>query len=62
MQTDHLDVQSVRRLFEQVMSTPARIDILVNDIGGEGMTDWKPVWESSLAQGLALLDTAAKPM
>ncbi len=60
VQTDHLDVQSVQRLVEQVMSRHGRIDILVNDIGGEGMTDWKPVWESSLDQGLALLDTAVR--
>ena len=58
IRTDHADVAAVEAMCAQVMDEHGHIDILVNDIGGEGMSDWKPVWEADLDAGLALIDTA----
>ena len=60
IRTDHSDVTDVTDLFDRVKKDFGRLDILINDIGGEGLSDWKPVWETDLQKGLELLDTAVR--
>ncbi|WP_432512727.1 SDR family oxidoreductase [Kineococcus sp. SYSU DK001] len=54
--TDHLDPAQVRALVRRVDEERGRLDVLVNDIGGEHYVDFgKPLWEYDLDRGLALL-------
>lgn len=56
---DHLDPEQVRSLVAQIEREQGRLDILVNDIGGEYLAEFnKPVWELSLEKGLRLLRLA----
>ncbi len=61
---DHLDLDQVRKLSEQIRYQFGHIDILVNDIWGAeklkgGPPDWnKPVWEVDLQKGLRILRLA----
>lgn len=56
---DHLDPEQVRALVTRVEQEQGRLDVLVNDIGGEYLTEFnKPVWELSLEKGLRLLRLA----
>jgi NAD(P)-dependent dehydrogenase (short-subunit alcohol dehydrogenase family) len=60
IRTDHANVADVEALCDRIVLDHGQIDILVNDIGGEGLSDWKPVWESDLETGLELIDTAVR--
>ncbi len=60
IRTDHSKIDQVGALLDRVKRDFGRLDILVNDIGGEGLSDWKPAWETDLEQGLELLDTAVR--
>ncbi|WP_432541564.1 SDR family oxidoreductase [Kineococcus sp. SYSU DK002] len=54
--TDHLDPARVRALVQRIDDERGRLDVLVNDIGGEHYVDFgKPLWEYDLDRGLALL-------
>ena len=54
--TDHLDPAQVRALVQRVDDEHGRLDVLVNDIGGEHYVDvGKAVWEYDLDRALALL-------
>ncbi|WP_432519683.1 SDR family oxidoreductase [Kineococcus sp. SYSU DK006] len=54
--TDHLDPAQVRTLVSRIDHEQGRLDVLVNDIGGEHYVDFgKTVWEYDLDRGLALL-------
>jgi NAD(P)-dependent dehydrogenase (short-subunit alcohol dehydrogenase family) len=54
--TDHLVPAQVRALVERIEREHGRLDILVNDIGGEHYVDFgKAVWEYDLDRGLSLL-------
>ncbi|MEH6818477.1 MAG: SDR family oxidoreductase [Dietzia psychralcaliphila] len=56
--TDHLDVGAVRSLIERIDREQGRLDILVNDIGGEAYVEFgRPLWEYDLDAGIRLLDT-----
>lgn len=56
---DHLDPEQVQALVARVEREQGRLDVLVNDIGGEYLTEFnKPVWELSLEKGLRLLRLA----
>ena len=61
---DHLDVNQVRRLADQIRDAHRHIDILVNDIWGAeqlkgGPPDWnKPIWQLDLQKGLRILRLA----
>lgn len=58
IRTDHSERADVESLFQRVRSDFGRMDILVNDIGGEGLAEWAPMWEADVEKGFALLDTA----
>ena len=55
---DHLDVDAVRSLVERIDREEGRLDILVNDIGGEAYVRFGlPLWEYDLKDGARLFDT-----
>ncbi|MES1024617.1 SDR family oxidoreductase [Gloeocapsa sp. BRSZ] len=58
IQVDHLDPAQVQALVARIENEQGRLDILVNDIGGEYLVEFnKPVWELSL-RGLRMLRLA----
>lgn len=56
---DHLLPEQVRDLVQRIDDEQGRLDILVNDIGGEHLVDvtGKKIWQSDLEQGLRMLRT-----
>jgi NAD(P)-dependent dehydrogenase (short-subunit alcohol dehydrogenase family) len=60
VRTDHSQEQEVASLFERVRAEAGRLDILVNDIGGEDQAEWQPIWKANLGQGFAFVDTAVR--
>lgn len=59
VQTDHTIPEQVKKLFARVEKEQGQLDILVNDIwGGDELTEWKPLWESSIDKGLTMLQRA----
>jgi NAD(P)-dependent dehydrogenase (short-subunit alcohol dehydrogenase family) len=58
VQVDHLRPDQVRDLVRRIDSERGRLDVLVNDVGGEHLMEWnKPLWEHSLDMGLRRLRT-----
>ncbi|MDS2173470.1 SDR family oxidoreductase [Nesterenkonia sp. CL21] len=56
---DHLDVDAVEALVARIDAEQGRLDILINDIGGEAYVQFgTPLWEYDLDAGRRLLDTA----
>lgn len=56
---DHLDVEAVRALVARVEAEQGRLDILINDIGGEAYVQFDTrLWETELDAGRRLFDTA----
>lgn len=54
---DHLDAGAVRDLVARIEREQGRLDILVNDIGGEAYVEFGiPLWEYDLADGMRLFD------
>jgi NAD(P)-dependent dehydrogenase (short-subunit alcohol dehydrogenase family) len=54
--TDHLDPAQVAALIDRIDAEQGRLDVLVNDIGGEHYVDFgKRLWEYDLERGLRLL-------
>lgn len=60
VRTDHSRPEEVAALFDRVRSESGRLDVLVNDIGGEDLAEWKSMWEVDLERGFAFLDTAVR--
>ncbi|MBD3645848.1 MAG: SDR family NAD(P)-dependent oxidoreductase, partial [Pseudomonadales bacterium] len=59
VRTDHTDPEQVQALFERVdKEQDGRLDILVNDIGGEDLAEWNPLQEADLDRGFAFIQTA----
>ncbi|MGC0249239.1 SDR family oxidoreductase [Pseudactinotalea sp. Z1748] len=55
---DHLDVEAVRALVDRIDREQGRLDILINDIGGEAYVEFgTPLWEYDLDAGRKLFDT-----
>ena len=57
MQVDHTQQEQVKALFERVEREQGRLDILVNDLTGDGYADWVGFLEHSLDKGLKVLET-----
>lgn len=54
---DHLDTGAVRDVVARIEREQGRLDILVNDIGGEAYVEFGiPLWEYDLADGMRLFD------
>lgn len=60
VRTDHSRAEDVRALFDRVRDEYGRLDILVNDIGGEDQAEWQPIWKADVDQGFAFMDTAVR--
>jgi NAD(P)-dependent dehydrogenase (short-subunit alcohol dehydrogenase family) len=57
IQVDHTDREQVRALFERVRrEQDGHLDLLVNDLTGDGNMEFKPFLEHSLEKGLKLLE------
>lgn len=55
---DHRDRPQVESLIARIESEQGRLDILVNDIGGEAYVDFDlPLWSYDWEQGMKLFDT-----
>jgi len=55
---DHLDVGAVRELIQRIDREQGRLDILINDIGGEAYVQFdRSLWEYDLDEGKKLFDT-----
>ncbi|SFS33777.1 SDR family oxidoreductase [Saccharopolyspora flava] len=58
VRVDHTVPDEVRELVARVESERGRLDVLVNDLGGEHLMDWnKPIWQQDLGKGLQRLRT-----
>ena len=60
VRTDHADPDDVRALFDRVRADFGRLDVLVNDIGGEDLVEWQPIWKLDVDKGFRFLDTAVR--
>jgi NAD(P)-dependent dehydrogenase (short-subunit alcohol dehydrogenase family) len=60
VRTDHSKAEDVQALFQRVQSESGRLDVLVNDIGGEHLAEWQPIWKADVERGFAFLDTAVR--
>lgn len=58
VRVDHTVPEEVERLFNRVKREQGRLDVLVNNINGDAMYDWKPSWQMSLDKGLSILKAA----
>jgi NAD(P)-dependent dehydrogenase (short-subunit alcohol dehydrogenase family) len=59
-QIDHTDREQVKALFERIrLEQDGRLDILVNDLTGDGYMEFKPFLEHSLEKGLKLLENGS---
>ncbi|MCI2420533.1 SDR family oxidoreductase [Saccharopolyspora sp. K220] len=58
VRVDHTDPAQVRGLVQRIEAEQGRLDVLVNDLGGEHLMDWhKPIWQQDLTKGLQRLRT-----
>src|SRR3954452_21053028 len=57
VQVDHTVQAQVRALFDRAASEQGRLDVLVNNVNGDDLTDWsKPFWQQSLDRGLLMIE------
>ena len=58
VQVDHTVPEQVQELVQRIDAEQGRLDVLVNDLGGEHLMEWKkPLWEADLQKGLQRLRT-----
>ncbi len=56
VQTDHTNPEQVRALVERITAEHGRLDVLVNNVNGDDLSEWgKPFWKHSLDQGFLML-------
>ena len=60
VRTDHLIESEVQALMTRVVQESGRLDILVNDIGGEDEAEWGAIHEMDVERGFTFVDTAVK--
>jgi len=59
VQTDHTNIEQVKKLFARVEKEQGKLDILINDVwGGDELTEWKSFVEHSLEKGLTMIERA----
>jgi len=56
MQVDHTEAEQVQHLFARVASEHGRLDILVNNVNGDDLYEWKPFWKLSLDRGFVSVE------
>lgn len=60
VRTDHLVESDVEALMGRIVEESGRLDLLVNDIGGEDQAEWGAVHEMDVTRGFTFFDTAVK--
>jgi NAD(P)-dependent dehydrogenase (short-subunit alcohol dehydrogenase family) len=55
---DHTREQQVRDLIARIRAEQGRLDVLVNDLFGAPVDEWKPLWELTISKGLHMLENA----
>ena len=50
VQVDHTVAEQVQHLFTRVASEHGRLDVLVNNVNGDDLYEWKPFWKSCWLQ------------
>jgi NAD(P)-dependent dehydrogenase (short-subunit alcohol dehydrogenase family) len=58
VRVDHTVPEEVERLFKRVKREQGRLDVLVNNVNGDAMYQWKRSWDISLDVGLSILKAA----
>jgi NAD(P)-dependent dehydrogenase (short-subunit alcohol dehydrogenase family) len=58
VRVDHTREDEVRDLVARVRAEQGRLDVLVNDIYGTPVTEWKPFWELSVDYGFLMQRSA----
>jgi len=58
VRVDHTKPEEVEQLFDRVKREQGRLDILVNNVNGDMMYQWKRAWDISLEVGLEILKAA----
>src|SRR5438128_5857878 len=58
VRVDHTIPEEVERLFNRVKREQGRLDILVNNVKGDALYQWKSAWNISLDVGLEILKAA----
>ena len=55
---DHSQPEEVEALFERIQRDAGKLDILINDIGGESEAEWSRPWQADIERGLEFINTA----
>src|SRR5438552_3442431 len=55
---DHTKPDKVEKLFDRVKREQGRLDVLVNNVNGDALHQWKSAWKISLDVGLEILKAA----
>src|SRR4030095_13284686 len=55
VRVDHTVPDQVNALFKRVESEAGRLDILINNVNGDTLYEWKPFWQQSLDTGFLAL-------
>jgi NAD(P)-dependent dehydrogenase (short-subunit alcohol dehydrogenase family) len=58
VRVDHTKPEEVEKLFNRVKREQGRLDILINNINGDALHQWKRSWDISLDVGLEILKAA----
>src|SRR5207253_5388817 len=58
VRVDHTKPDEVEKLFDRVKREQGRLDILINNINGDALHQWKRSWDISLDVGLEILKAA----
>jgi len=58
VRVDHTRPEEVEQLFDRVKREQGRLDILVNNVNGDALYQWKRSWDISLDVGLEILKAA----
>jgi NAD(P)-dependent dehydrogenase (short-subunit alcohol dehydrogenase family) len=56
VRVDHTVPEQVRALFDRVASEKGRLDILVNNVNGDDLYEWKAFWKLSIENGLRSME------
>ena len=58
VRVDHTKPNEVEKLFDRIKREQDRLDILVNNVNGDALYQWKRAWDISLDVGLEILKAA----
>jgi NAD(P)-dependent dehydrogenase (short-subunit alcohol dehydrogenase family) len=60
IRVDHTVPEQVETLFKRVESEFGRLDVLVNNVNGDDLYEWKPFWKLSLDRGFLSTERGIK--